>query len=106
MKRAKLAGLRRNAAVVLHNVRNRYLPGTSPITLREGAFQLFFFSREEPRMHVHVAHLDGEAKFWIEPELTASVVVGLSPRQLTEAEDIVRRHLQEVRDAWVDHFGR
>ena len=106
MKRVKLAGLRRNAAVVLHNVRNRYLPGTSPIILREGAFRLFFFSREEPRMHVHVAHLDGEAKFWIEPELTASVVVGLSPRQLTEAEDIVRRHLQEVRDAWVDHFGR
>ena len=106
MKRAKLRGLQRNAAVVLHNVRNRYLPGMSATILREGAFRLFFFSRDKPRVHVHVAHPDGEAKFWIEPELTASVVVGLSPRQLTEAENIVRRHLQEVRDAWVDHFGR
>ena len=51
-------------------------------------------------------HPDGEAKFWIEPELEASVVAGLSPRQVAEAEDIVRRHLQEVRDAWVRHFSR
>ncbi len=57
-------------------------------------------------MHVHVSHPDGEAKFWIEPELSASVVVGLSPRQVAEAEDIVRRHLEEIRDAWVRHFGR
>ncbi len=74
--------------------------------LREGPFRLFFFSREETRMHVHVSHPDGEAKFWIEPELSASVVVKLSPRQVAEAEDIVRRHHEEIRDAWVRHFGR
>lgn len=78
----------------------------SPTILREGPFRLFFFSREEPRMHVHVAHPDGEAKFWIEPELATSVVVGMSPRQVAEAEDVVRRHLEEIRDAWVRHFGR
>lgn len=37
----------------------------APTVVREGPFQLFFFSREEPRMHVHVAHPDGEAKFWL-----------------------------------------
>jgi hypothetical protein len=78
----------------------------SPTILREGPFRLFFFSREEPRMHVHVSHPDGEAKFWIDPELTISVVVGLSPRQVAEAEDIVRRHQQEIRDAWLRHFNR
>jgi hypothetical protein len=67
--------------------------------LREGPFRLFFFSREEPRMHVHVAHPDGEAKFWLVPEVALATAVGLSPRQLAEAEDVVRRHLQEVRDA-------
>jgi hypothetical protein len=31
--------------------------------------RLFCFSREEPRSHVHVAHPDGEAKFWLTPSL-------------------------------------
>jgi len=78
----------------------------SPTILREGPFRRFFFSREEARMHVHVAHPDGEAKFWIEPDLTTNVVIGLSPGQVAEAQDIVRRHLPEIRDAWVRHFGR
>ena len=78
----------------------------SPTVLREGAYRLFFFSREEPRMHVHVAHPGGEAKIWIEPEVATAVVVGLTPRQMAEAEDIVRRHLPEIRDAWIRHFGR
>jgi hypothetical protein len=78
----------------------------SPTILREGAFRLFFFSREEERMHVHVAHPDGEAKIWIEPEVAVAVAVGLSPRQVAEAEAIVRRHLPEIRDAWSRHFGR
>jgi hypothetical protein len=106
MKRAKLAGLRRHAKVVLENLRDRQLPIMFRTILREGPFRLFFFSREEPRMHVHVSHPDGEAKFWIEPELSPSVVVGLSPRQVADAEDIVRRHHQEIRDVWVRHFGR
>jgi hypothetical protein len=37
----------------------------SPTVLWEGEFRFFFFSREEPRPHVHLSHPDGEAKFWI-----------------------------------------
>ena len=36
----------------------------APTIVRDGQFRLFFFSREETRIHVHVAHQDGEAKFW------------------------------------------
>lgn len=39
----------------------------SPTVLRVGSYRLFFFSREEPRMHIHVAHPEGEAKFWLSP---------------------------------------
>lgn len=49
----------------------------SPTVLRDGPFRLFFFSREEPRPHVHVAHPDGEAKFWIDPDVELAAVVGL-----------------------------
>ena len=35
----------------------------APTILRDGAVRLFFFSREEPRMHVHVAHPEVAGKF-------------------------------------------
>ena len=31
-----------------------------------------FFSREESRMHVHILPGDGEAKYWLEPEIELS----------------------------------
>jgi hypothetical protein len=36
---------------------------------RELRYRFFFFSREESRRHVHVVSNDGEAKFWLEPDL-------------------------------------
>jgi hypothetical protein len=35
----------------------------SPTVFRDGEFRFFFFSREESRVHIHVSHPDGEAKF-------------------------------------------
>jgi Domain of unknown function (DUF4160) len=57
----------------------------APTVVRDGAFRLFFFSREEERMHVHVAHPDGEAKFWLLPEVRLANHTGLTVRQLREA---------------------
>jgi hypothetical protein len=77
----------------------------APTVLREGPFRLFFFSREEPRIHVHVSHPDGEAKFWLTPVVALATSVGLSERQLREAHRIVEEHLEEIRHAWHQHFG-
>lgn len=57
----------------------------SPTVLRDGPFRLFFVSREEVRMHVHVAHPDGEAKFWLEPTIAVAAVVGTSPKLVGDA---------------------
>lgn len=54
----------------------------APTSVRDGQFRLFFFSREETRIHVHVAHPDGEAKFWLTPTVSLTVNAGLSPTQL------------------------
>ncbi len=77
----------------------------APTVLRQGSFRLFFFSREESRIHVHVAHPDGEAKFWLTPTVALATSVGLSERQLREAHGIVEEHLEEIRHAWSQHFG-
>ncbi len=76
----------------------------SPTVVRDGKFRLFFFSREEPRIHVHVSHPDGEAKFWLTPEVALVNHTGLSSAQLREAQDVVLAHIQEIRDAWHHHF--
>ena len=58
----------------------------SPTVFREQGFRFFFFSREEPRMHVHVTHTAGEAKFWLEPSIALAQNFGLSAQYLRDAE--------------------
>jgi len=77
----------------------------APTVVRDGQFRLFFFSREEPRRHVHVAHPDGEAKFWLTPEIALATETGLSARQIAEAKTIVSKHIEEIQHAWNHHFG-
>lgn len=40
-----------------------YAAAVSPTVFRYRNYRFYFFSREEPRMHVHVFSPDGEAKF-------------------------------------------
>lgn len=81
-----------------------YPVGVSPTVLRVKGFRFYFFSREEPRAHVHVQHAEGEAKFWIEPAVELHANYGLKPRRLTEAMALVEEHANEIRNAWAKHF--
>lgn len=57
-------------------------------------------------MHVHAHHAEGEAKFWLEPEIELAQNYGLSRRRLTAALALVRGHENEIRAAWDAHFRR
>src|SRR5688572_29466312 len=57
----------------------------SSTIFRELGFRFFFFSREEPRIHVHVFCSQGEAKFWIEPEIELADNYGLRSSDLQTA---------------------
>lgn len=83
----------------------RYSAQMAPTVVRDGQFRLFFFSREETRIHVHVEHADGEAKFWLTPVVALATYTGLSQRQLREAQTVVEAHLKEIQNAWKHHFG-
>lgn len=82
----------------------RYALVVSPTVLRVGGFRFYFFSREEPRAHVHVQHADGEAKFWIEPTVELAGNYGLKPPLATKAQRLVEEHVDEIRAAWAKHF--
>ena len=77
----------------------------APTIHREHGYRYFFFSREESRMHVHVSCADGEAKFWLEPDIALARNYRLSKSQLREAEEIIQRRKDEFRTAWHRHFN-
>lgn len=77
----------------------------SPTVFRSGPFRFFFFSREEPRIDIHVVSPDGEAKFWIEPAIELARNHGLSERDIAPTRTLVEEHEQLIRTAWHDHFG-
>jgi len=57
-------------------------------------------------MHIHVYCGDGEAKFWLEPEIEMAKVYNLSQQQLREIEEIIEVRQDEFRTAWKEHLGR
>lgn len=77
----------------------------TPTVLQAQGYRLFFYSREETRMHVHVSHADGEAKFWIAPDVRLASSTGFSATQLRAAEKPVIANRQEIEYAWRGHFG-
>jgi hypothetical protein len=77
----------------------------SPTVHQAGSFRYFFYSREETRVHVHVSHPDGEAKFWLSPDVSLAENRSLSPRQLRTAEHFVKNNQSELKDAWRTYFS-
>ncbi|KRT69779.1 MAG: hypothetical protein XU15_C0008G0003 [candidate division NC10 bacterium CSP1-5] len=78
----------------------------TPTVFRSRGYRFYFFSREERRIHIHVQHATGEAKFWIEPEIKLAQNYGLSARGVATALRLIREHEGEIRAAWEAHFGR
>jgi len=78
----------------------------APTIRREGSYRFFFNSREETRMHVHVATADGIAKFWLEPIVALDSYHNLGIRDLRRMEAIVKEYEDEFRSAWRRHFGQ
>ena len=76
----------------------------SPTVFRWKDYRFFFFSREEERMHVHVHAPEGQAKFWIEPEVALAQNYGLAEHRLIELERVVEERMDEIAEAWNKHF--
>jgi hypothetical protein len=77
----------------------------SPALMRPGPYRSFFNSRQESRMHVHVAAPNGLAKFWPEPDVALADCYGLSGPEVTRISRLVETHTEELQDAWHRHFS-
>ncbi len=76
----------------------------SPTILRKQGYRFFFFSREETRSHVHVYCENGEAKFWLTPDIELARNHHLSRTELTQIEKIIEEHHEQFTTAWQRHF--
>ena len=76
----------------------------SPTVFRKNGYRFFFFSREETRMHVHVVSGDGEAKFWLKPDIELSKNHRYSRQQLKEIGLLIEDYYDELTSAWQEHF--
>ena len=76
----------------------------SPTVFREDGFRYYFHSREEERMHIHIISGDGEAKFWLEPEIELARNCRLSRKSLKEIESFIEVHYNDLIGAWKEHF--
>lgn len=56
-------------------------------------------------MHVHIVSGDGEAKFWLEPEIELARNYKYSRKQLKDIERLIEAHYDELVEAWRNHFG-
>jgi hypothetical protein len=77
----------------------------SPTILREGNNRYFFFSREEPRMHVHISSPKGEAKFWLEPTVALANYAGFNKKDLNKLQKNVEENADEFKRSWKKYFG-
>ncbi|MCR5046209.1 MAG: DUF4160 domain-containing protein, partial [Treponema sp.] len=71
-----------------------------PTVFVDGNKRFYFFSREEARMHVHVSTPNGEAKIWLEPEITVAKKINLSDNELNEIVRTTIERKEELIGAW------
>ncbi|MGA9763084.1 MAG: DUF4160 domain-containing protein [Rhodomicrobium sp.] len=55
-------------------------------------------------MHVHVHTANGEAKFWLEPQIELARGHRLTQVQLQEIRQIIEEHHDSLIAAWRRHF--
>ncbi len=54
----------------------------------------------------HQVVVHAEAKFWIEPQIELAMNHGFKAHQISELERVIKEHEDEIRNAWIRHFGR
>lgn len=76
-----------------------------PTVFKVGNIRFFFFSREESRVYIHVISPDGEAKYWLQPNIELAINQGFSQKQLNEIKNIIEEHKDECISAWQKFFN-
>jgi Domain of unknown function (DUF4160) len=79
-----------------------------PVVFRHEGFTFFFYSNEgnplEP-VHIHVRRGEGDAKFWLFPDVVVADCHGFSPSTLSALSKIIKANKNQISKAWYEHFS-
>ena len=79
-----------------------------PVVFRYQSFRFFFYSNEgNPResMHIHVCNSEGEAKFWLTPEVYLADSYGFDARTLRQLRHVVVQNQALIERTWHEYFA-
>lgn len=76
----------------------------TPTFYRVKSFRFYVNSREETRAHIHIHTPDGEAKFWLEPQVELVVNYGIRESDLAEIGRIILEKRDEFTGLWRTYF--
>lgn len=79
-----------------------------PVILRQQGYRFFFYSNEGDPLqpaHIHVRGADGEAKFWLTPEVTLARNDGFDATSLRKLAKLVEEHRHSFEVAWYEYFA-
>lgn len=79
-----------------------------PVVFRYRGVRFFFYSNEgNPRepAHIHAEKDDGEAKFWLRPDVVVADSQGFDRRMLAELCDVVLANRALIEAKWHEYFG-
>jgi len=79
-----------------------------PVVLRYEGFVFFFYSNEGNPLelaHIHIRSAEGEAKFWLVPDVQLARNIGFDARTLKKLASIVAENKDYLERAWNDYFG-
>jgi hypothetical protein len=73
-----------------------------PEVIRLYGFRLFFWSREEKRIHIHIKHGEYEIKIWMDNFTVAKSNMPL--RLEYKAIQLARLYEEEIKTKWKEYF--
>jgi hypothetical protein len=77
-----------------------------PTVLRADGFRFFFYANEgNESAHIHVGKAEGEAKFWLTPDVSLAWVRGLNPATITVLLALVRANRIFLLEKWNEFFA-
>ena len=78
-----------------------------PVVFRYKGIRFLFYSNEgSPRepVHIHAVGQEGEAKFWLFPEVRIAECIGFDRKTQADLIRAVEAHCSEIERAWNEHF--
>lgn len=75
-----------------------------PTILKIYGFKLFFYSKEESRIHVHIKWEAEEIKIWMDDYTVAFRSNGFKEHMTSDAIELARKYEKEINSKWKKHF--